>query len=720
MPRVPDLGPVQADTRPLTGFHADASADNPSLAAIPGQQTQQLGNALLDDGNSALRIATDMQERINQTQVDDALNKMRQTTLDLTYNPDTGYQAVKGRDALQREGGVSLADEYGQKLQETTDKLMEDLGNDAQRRQFSLRANDVATSFQGNIEAHTLQEFKNYSLSVQDGAIKLGQDDAKRNWTDPVKIDTSVKSVQAAVVKAGQLQGKSANQILAEMKTATSMVHLGVIDAALQNNNPTYAHQYLQKYTDQMTADDILRVNGAINQDLDGRIAQQAVAQSVQTMAPKFQPSNLDRMMGITAQTESGNKDFKPDGTPVTSSAGAMFTMQVMPATAKNPGFGITPAKDDSPAEYNRVGQQYLTALVQKYGNPAMAWAAYNAGPGALDDAMQKANAAGAPQNWLTYMPKETQGYVKTNMDKLGAGMGGGPVPTELEFVNDAVARLGNNPRPQQVKLAREAAEHQYSIITKSYKEQGDQALSKAQQALIANGGDFNALPYDLKTALSQYGAGKLDDVMKFAKRISKGDDETNPELYMKLATYPEEAAKLSDAQFMQLRTQLSEADFKHFSKERADTLNGTATDNSEAINSKALNTALTNRLTSLGIDAAPKPSDLAGRQRVGTVQKFVRDDIFAQQQQLGRKMTPAEIEQHVDGMFAKNVNFRNTIMGVETGGVTQQSLLGMTVKDIPSASLDALRQQFNKAGTRNPTDDQLLRAYWTLKKNNG
>lgn len=716
MPRVPELGAVQADSRVLTGVRADPSVDNASLAGLPGQQMQQMGAGLSGLGDSALRIATDMQNTINQSMVDGALNKMRETALNLTYDPQTGYQTAKGQAALQRDSGLSLADEYGQKLQQQADQISEGLGNEAQRRIFAMRANDIATSFRGNIEAHTLQEFKNYSLSVADGAIKLGQDDAKRNWSDPVKVDTNIKSVQAAVVNAGRLQGKSANQILSEMNTATSMVHSGVIAAALEDGNPVYAQQYLHRYSDQMTADDILKVNGAIGKDLDARVATQAVTQSVQGLTPRFQPTDLDRMHNITAEMESGGKDFNADGSPVTSKAGAKYTMQVMPATAANPGYGVAPAKDDSPAEYNRVGGQLLQALLKKYGNPAMAWAAYNAGAGNLEEAMKKADADGSPQNWLSYMPKETQAYVKNGMDKLVAGQGAPQMPTEQEFINDAVARLGSNPRPQQVTLTRQAAEHQYAVMVKSNGEMADQALTKIQQTLIANGGDFSQVPLDQKMTLSQYAPGKMTDAMAFAKRLSQDDVESDPELYLKLSTYPEEAAKMTDAQFLQLKTKLSDADFKHFSKERADFLSGGTDDGAGSINSKALNTVMSNRLTSIGIDPTPKHDDMAGRQRVGTIQKFVRDDIYATQQQLGKKLTPAELEQHVDSLFAKSSAFRTTLFGIQIGGTNQQPLLGMQLSDIPKDSVNAARAALLHAGVRNPTDDQVLRTYWAWK----
>jgi hypothetical protein len=101
------------------------------------------------------------------------------------------------------------------------------------------------------------------------------------------------------------------------------------------------------------------------------------------------------------------------------SPAGAQGVMQLMPATAKNPGYGIEGVKDDSEAENRRVGREYLDAMLKKYnGNVAHALAAYNQGPKATDDWI----AAGADPD---KMPggKETREYA----DKVFAEMGGKP-----------------------------------------------------------------------------------------------------------------------------------------------------------------------------------------------------------------------------------------------------------------------------------------------------
>lgn len=117
----------------------------------------------------------------------------------------------------------------------------------------------------------------------------------------------------------------------------------------------------------------------------------------------------------ITAQSESGNRDFHPSGAPVTSPAGAMYAMQVMPATARDPGFGLKPADTRSAGDTNRLGRQYRDAMHKRYGgDPAKMWAAYNAGPGAVDEALRH----GA--DWLRHLPRETQDYVARNLRALG------------------------------------------------------------------------------------------------------------------------------------------------------------------------------------------------------------------------------------------------------------------------------------------------------------
>lgn len=114
----------------------------------------------------------------------------------------------------------------------------------------------------------------------------------------------------------------------------------------------------------------------------------------------------------ITGQSESGNRDFYADGRPVVSPVGAKYRMQVMDATARDPGFGIRGVRDNSPAEYNRVGEEYTQAMARRYGGDLRKmWAAYNWGPGNLDRALARYG-----NDWLRFAPLETRKYVAKNV----------------------------------------------------------------------------------------------------------------------------------------------------------------------------------------------------------------------------------------------------------------------------------------------------------------
>lgn len=88
------------------------------------------------------------------------------------------------------------------------------------------------------------------------------------------------------------------------------------------------------------------------------------------------------------------------------SPKGAFGLMQLMPGTARDPGFGVKPMQNNTPAENVRVGEEYTQALMKKYNDPQLALMAYNWGPGNVD-------------NWLASgarpeaVPEETRNYVQ-------------------------------------------------------------------------------------------------------------------------------------------------------------------------------------------------------------------------------------------------------------------------------------------------------------------
>lgn len=97
---------------------------------------------------------------------------------------------------------------------------------------------------------------------------------------------------------------------------------------------------------------------------------------------------------------ESGGRNFNSQGGLLTSTAGALGKMQILPSTAKDPSlkkrFGIDPARDNSPEELERVATELIEALKVKYGgDEEKVMAAYHSGDSRVDNLVAEANAKG-------------------------------------------------------------------------------------------------------------------------------------------------------------------------------------------------------------------------------------------------------------------------------------------------------------------------------------
>lgn len=136
--------------------------------------------------------------------------------------------------------------------------------------------------------------------------------------------------------------------------------------------------------------------------------SQQAMAQAAQ-------------LIGGLTQQESGGRQTDASGNPITSSKGAVGIAQVMPGTAPEAaalaGLPWDANRYRTDQNYNlALGQAYLAKQLQTFGgDPQKALAAYNAGPGAVRQAIAQGG-----NNWLSLLPQETQAYVPGVLSKSG------------------------------------------------------------------------------------------------------------------------------------------------------------------------------------------------------------------------------------------------------------------------------------------------------------
>lgn len=719
MPRVPTYDNFQAtpNTLPQTRMVM------PEMPDMAGQQAQQMGRAMMAGGQQIGQVALDMQQQANQLRVDDALNKVKEAALRLTYDKDVGFTNLRGINALERPDGKPLADEYADTLKRSIDDIAGTLGNDAQRQAFSLRSNDILTSMRGSAIQHEAQEFKTYSLSVSEGIQSTALREIGLNWQNTDAVNSAVERIRAETYRQAQLLGKSAEWQEAQARKMTSNAHKVALLSALEQNDPAYADAYLKKYSGQMDADDILTVRGHVTKAMDARVGFTAASEVLGKMQPRIQVGEAERAFNIALGTESNNRQFGPDGKPLTSPKGAIGIAQVMPDTApeaaKLAGLPWDENRYKNDPAYNKaLGMAYFQRQLQENGGDlAKAYAAYNGGPGRLADAIKQAEksvkAAQAdpnlkPKTWLDFMPQETRDYVAKNMRAFEAGQGQPNRPTfqEIDDQLRADPRLAGN--PARYKVAREEAERQFNEQTKAIKQREEEAVATAMRGIIENGGRFSDLPVSVRAAVPPK---EVDNLISFAQKIAKGDDSTSLWLYAKLAGNPDQLARMNDNEFYALRRELSEADFKHFANERAKrTGGGTGSNGPGDLNTQAIKQSLDERLRMLKIDPSPKDDGGNDAARIGGIRRFVDQYFMAAQREAGKKFTDAEVSQHLDALFAKNATFRGWF------STSSGPMLTMKVGDIDGATRDNIKAAFKRQGIDEPTDAQILNAYWNMK----
>lgn len=138
-------------------------------------------------------------------------------------------------------------------------------------------------------------------------------------------------------------------------------------------------------------------------------------------------PSGIEALEARVLRQESGGRRYDKEGKLLTSHKGAEGEMQVMPATQRDPGFGVKPARDNSPEEKARVGRDYLRALYNYYGgDEQLTLMAYNWGPGNVNKWLKSGKD-------VAMVPRETRQYASLAKGGIAS------LPTRHFFTGDPV-----------------------------------------------------------------------------------------------------------------------------------------------------------------------------------------------------------------------------------------------------------------------------------------
>lgn len=577
MPKVPiyDTPQVQANTLPQAYVQAGSVQDT------AGRQAQQMGRAMQQSGREMAGLALEMQQQANQVRFDASATRAREIAAEMRYGKE-GYENLRGADALFRQDNQYLPDEYGSRLKKEFDAISASLGNDAQKAAFARYSSEIITQFRTGAMVHVNREFQTYHLSNAKASIAQRTEDIARNYQSLGAIDNAIngtsmvvdgqtiyteKGLRQSAFEAAKLAGfgeKEADNVA--RKAVSNGIKTAAL-AALDDNSPDHARALLNRYKNDMETDDVLSVSGKISAEMDVRLGSKVAGEAMTGAQPAIEATNVDKAFNIVVGAESGGRQFDDSGKPLISSAGAVGIAQVMPETgpeaAKLAGLAWDKNRFENDAAYNEaLGKAYFVQKLRDNGGDLpKAMAAYNAGQRWVNEAVARADKA-APgtqeSSWFWQLNndkrspenrEQTKAYVEKNMAKYEAGGGKPPRPTleELDAKLQADPRLAGNERA--MKTARAELRLRFNEQTAAIAQRESEAVKAAIEQLVANGGNFAALPASVRNAIPP---DKYTYVQGEAEKIGKKPKiENDAQMWAEIMTLPkEELAKFTPTTF--------------------------------------------------------------------------------------------------------------------------------------------------------------------------
>jgi soluble lytic murein transglycosylase len=669
------------DFKPLTPATQDTPVRNGysmGEASMQGQGLTAFGSNIENAGQAMSTIARAIQVRVDQSTADKHIAKQTEDAVDLSK----AYSSFKGDNVTNftNDGGQTFSDYFMDQLREKRAANSEGL-NTRQKEIFDAHADAQEATFYGGLQQHQMAELRQSIVDSNTARLQSEQDALVANSGNPDAVALHTANIKALVAERANMDGETAPGIKQKVLSALSTAHTAVLDSKLKAGDYPGAIAYANGHKDEIAAPTYMSVMALANK---GQTQLDATAAADNVSGQMFQASrttdfsrltnNIAAVDGATfgkisperiaevnrvlvkavATVEGGGTEQNEK----TSPKGAKGPMQVMPGTQARPGFGVRPAADDSPAERARVGRDYTAAMVKYYdGDVAKAVAAYNAGPGAVNDAVDEAKKSG--KAWLTLLPAETQKYVPQVMDRMAKGGSfGGSAPAgstapganpeySLEDATDWFRK--NDPRYSTDVTYQEHVdarlERRFAMHKQATTDLDNKALTQAY-AVVDNGGAVDDLPIALREQLSEH----LPALRAYEKKRMAGEDpETDWKMFYDLASNPD---VLSKTNLIGVRDKMADAQWLSLvSQQRALTAkDDTAGDRRTQVQNASQ--ILEGYMRQYGVDPNAKKGPQV--EMKGRLMADLQSRIDAREHNLGRKMTPEEISDETAHMFVQ------------------------------------------------------------------
>jgi len=381
--------------------------------ALPTPQVRNIveEDPMLQVGQMALskagQIAEQSAQNADNAAVIQAESQLSNWKLNTMFNKENGVYSRKGANALD------ITNQTLPQFDQQADAIGNGLTNERQRARWAQVVASQRNSLNGELNRYEFGERQVFFDQTDEASLKSAQAGATAYFNDPGQIAYYQNKGAAVILSNGQRKGLPQEAIEQNIQKFNSGVATDVI-SRMALEDPLKAQQYYataaQGY---MTPDDQLRVSKMLVTGVSQQIGSQIGASVYSTGSP-----GDNALPALIIQAESGS-----DPTAV-SPKGAMGVMQLMPGTAKEMsaklGIPYDQARLISDPNYNMaLGNAYLKEMQARYdGNATLAVAAYNAGPGKVDEWIKEYGDPRKPKGGAYYGPENAKGMSqKGNID---------------------------------------------------------------------------------------------------------------------------------------------------------------------------------------------------------------------------------------------------------------------------------------------------------------
>jgi hypothetical protein len=756
MPRLPAPENYALNTPRASLRLTDAQPTRQVADTAMGEVMQRIGSQLAD-------YTRQETEKLDNLKAQEALSRIQQARLDLTMGEKGAYQ-VKGGNVLTPD----YASGFKSQLNTTIEGIMDGL-TPSQRARLQPHALHELRGFQTDVARHSMQQAEIYKGIVEEGQISTAVNVGIAQRGDPIAFGAEIAKLHDLAMERARAQGLTGeakgekDALIAIQQKVMSPVYVGAISGLLDDRNVARAKKLLAEgglaiapearlklnehikkveeaeQTRTVAGEELKKIEGA--NSTVGRVT--TVLGTAPVMAAAMTSAESGRAGANGGMTQADGTIIK--GPVITDGAmkgqRAYGPHQLMVSTAKEAAKRTGLSWDetlfmgtgaDSRAYHDRLQAAHVEKLMSMFSTQEELFAAYNAGEGHVIKAKEKFakaqkliamgvapvlpggyNAAkDGPLSFLDFLPKpgETKPYVSRAI-AAAAAMPDIIRPTKQELAASVTARFPG--RPDLAKDALGIIEHNLTLKEEARKQEIADAKETAFK-FMAQGKAFIELPPSL---LNKMPVKDQDEVRaEFTKHATGTPRDSNPGLLAQINSDPGYVGRIPvDVWEGPMRNQLSAYDHARFTKQRAALLGGEVRE-AETLDDGAINRVMGSRLTFLGIQARPEKNDTKAWAVINSTRAALDQSVLARQKQLNRRLTDAELIDHVDKMFRYDIQVPNTFAGFEIGAPVRMAILTMSYSDIPDDAVAAIKADLKKQGIPNPQDQQILAVYKQTK----